>query len=76
MLGGKLADELEAEMQARIAGTDLGVPRRVGQYWYFWYRQEGQQYKVHARSGSLTTLKQSSKSPDVALHSLRPLMWH
>ena len=69
VLGGELADELEAEMHARIASTDQGVPRRVDQYLYFWYRQEDQQFKVHARSGSLTATQQYSKSPSVALHA-------
>ena len=49
VLGGDLAHQLEAEMAARIVTTDQGVPRRHDQYWYYWYRQEGQQYKVHAR---------------------------
>lgn len=49
VLGGDLARQLETEMTARIVTADQGVPRRLDQYWYFWYRQEGQQYKVHAR---------------------------
>jgi hypothetical protein len=51
VLGGQLADELEAEMAARVAMTDEGVPQRVGQFWTYWYRPKGQQYRVHARSG-------------------------
>ena len=51
VLGGDLAQQLEAEMRARIANTDRGVPTRFDQYWYYWYRREGQQYEVHARFG-------------------------
>ena len=54
VLGGELADELEAEMKARMVKADEGVATRNGQYWYYWYRREGQQYKVHARSISST----------------------
>ena len=50
VLGGLLADELEAEMKARIPTSDCGVPQRLDEYWYYWYRGVGQQYKVHARS--------------------------
>ena len=52
VLGGLLADELEAEMKARIPTSDRSVPQRLGQYWYYWHRGVGQQYKVHARSVS------------------------
>ena len=55
VLGGLLADELEAEMKARIPASDRGVPQRLDQYWYYWYRGVGQQYKVHARSVSCLT---------------------
>jgi len=54
LLGGQLSDQLEHEMKARIAEADQGVPRRVDQYWYYWYRRKGQQYKVHARSATLS----------------------
>jgi protease II len=49
VLEGQLADELEAEMAARVAMTDEGVPQRMGQFWSYWYRLKGQQYRVHAR---------------------------
>ena len=58
VLGGQLADQLEHEMKARIAEADQGVPMRVDEYWYYWYRRRGQQYKVHVRSATL-----SHKSP-------------
>ena len=38
-------------MAARMAMTDEGVPQSVGQFWTYWYRRMGQQYRVHARSG-------------------------
>ena len=52
VLGGLLADELEAEMKARIPTLDCSVPQRLDQYWYYWYRRAGEQYRVHARSVS------------------------
>ena len=42
-------------MAARVAMTDEGVPQRVGQFWTYWYRRKGQQYRVHARSGITET---------------------
>lgn len=49
VLGGDLADVLRDEMKARIAPDDHSVPQRVDLFWYYSYRQPGQQYRVHCR---------------------------
>lgn len=36
-------------MRARIAEADEGMPRQFGRHWYYWYRRQGQQHRVHAR---------------------------
>ena len=44
-----LADAIFAEMKAHTKETDLSVPVRMGDWWYFTRTIEGRQYAVHAR---------------------------
>lgn len=44
------ADNLYAEMLGRIKQTDLSVPVRMGEYWYFNRTEEGKQYPTYLRS--------------------------
>ena len=37
------------EMLARIKETDLSVPVRIGDYYYYSRTEEGQQYRIHCR---------------------------
>ncbi|NNG39660.1 S9 family peptidase [Flexivirga sp. ID2601S] len=44
-----LADEIFGEIKAHTQETDLSVPVRMGDWWYYTRTVEGQQYAVHAR---------------------------
>jgi len=45
-----LVDVLYNEMLGRIKQTDLSVPTRIGDYWYFNKTEEGKQYPTYLRS--------------------------
>lgn len=42
-------DDLYKEMLGRIKQTDLSVPYKLGDYWYFTKTEEGMQYPVYLR---------------------------
>jgi oligopeptidase B len=44
------ADALYKEMLGRIKQTDLSVPYKLGNYWYFTKTEEGKQYPTYLRS--------------------------
>ncbi len=46
------ADNLYKEMLGRIKQTDLSVPYKLGNYWYFNKTEEGKQYPTYLRSKS------------------------
>ncbi|MGN8050022.1 S9 family peptidase [Curtobacterium sp. 22159] len=48
-LGG-LRDRIFAEVKGRVQETDLSVPVRMGDWWYFTRTAEGNQYGVHCRA--------------------------
>ncbi|MFN0177444.1 MAG: S9 family peptidase [Gemmatimonadales bacterium] len=51
---GALEGTLYQEMLGRIRQTDLTVPYRDGDYWYYQRTEEGKQYPIHCRKrGSL-----------------------
>ncbi|MEQ1642716.1 MAG: S9 family peptidase [Pyrinomonadaceae bacterium] len=45
-----LADTLYKEMLGRIKQTDLSVPTKIGDWWYFTRSEEGKQYVTNLRS--------------------------
>ncbi|QQS41094.1 MAG: S9 family peptidase [Acidobacteriota bacterium] len=47
---GKFVDSLYEEMLGRIKQTDLSVPYKYGDFWYFTKTIEGKQYPVYLRS--------------------------
>lgn len=47
---GPLRETLFGEIRSRVQETDLSVPVRNGQWWYFSRTREGKQYPVHARA--------------------------
>jgi len=50
-----LQERLFQEMRGRIKETDLSVPERIGEYYYYSRTEAGKQYPIHARKrGSLT----------------------
>jgi oligopeptidase B len=49
-----LQDKLYQEMVGRIKETDLDVPEKMGDYYYYTRTEEGKQYKIYCRKkGSL-----------------------
>jgi oligopeptidase B len=46
----EFVDNLYKEMLGRIKQTDLSVPYKLGDYWYFNKTEEGKQYPVYLRS--------------------------
>ena len=49
-----LQEKLYKELRSRIKETDLSVPERMGDYYYYTRLEEGKQYPVHCRKkGSL-----------------------
>src|SRR5829696_4562050 len=48
----QFADDLYKEMLGRIKQTDLSVPVKMGEYWYFNKTEEGKQYPTYLRSKS------------------------
>ena len=50
-----LQERLFQEMRGRIKETDLSVPERIGEYFYYSRTEAGKQYPIYARKrGSLT----------------------
>jgi oligopeptidase B len=47
-----LVDTLYKEILGRIKQTDLSVPYKLGEYWYFTKTEEGKQYPTYLRSRS------------------------
>ena len=45
-----LRDRIFAEVKNRVQETDLSVPVRMGDWWYFTRTAEGSQYGVHCRA--------------------------
>jgi len=53
-----LRDELYKEMLSHIKQTDVSVPYRDGDYWYYSRTEEGQQYSIYCRK------RDTALSPD------------
>ena len=58
----EFVDNLYKEMLGRIKQTDLSVPYKFGEYWYFNKTEEGKQYPVYLRSKS-----KDGRDPEVLL---------
>ncbi|MBK7707482.1 MAG: S9 family peptidase [Acidobacteria bacterium] len=56
------ADGLYNEMLGRIKQTDMSVPYRIGDYWYFTTTEEGKQYPTYLRSRT-----KDLKNPEVLI---------
>jgi oligopeptidase B len=54
-----LQEKLYQEILGRIKQTDLSVPYRLGDYWYYTRTEKGKQYPIHCRKrGSLEASEQ------------------
>ncbi|GGH63259.1 S9 family peptidase [Rothia aerolata] len=49
-----LRETIFQEIKSRVLETDLSVPTRVGDWWYFTRTIEGEQYPVYCRVAALT----------------------
>ncbi len=63
-----LQELLYQEMKGRIKETDLSVPYRKGEWWYYSRTEEGQQYPIHCRRRGSPT-----EGPEVVLLDLNAL---
>ncbi|MER3522795.1 MAG: oligopeptidase B [Ignavibacteria bacterium] len=55
----ELEENLFAEMKARIKQTDLSVPYKLDDYYYYTRYEEGKEYPIYCRKrGSLTALEE------------------
>ena len=48
-----LREELYAEMLSHVKQTDVSVPFRDGEWWYYTRTEEGQQYAIHCRKAAV-----------------------
>jgi oligopeptidase B len=63
-----LQEALYLEMKGRIKETDLSVPYRKGDWWYYSRTEEGQQYPIHCRR-----LGSATEGPEEVLVDLNAL---
>lgn len=76
---GKFVDSLYDEMLGRIKQTDLSVPYKYGDFWYFTKTIEGKQYPVYLRSKTRegkdpeTLLDQNKMAEGYKFFSIRSL---
>ena len=62
----RLQDKLYKEMEARIKQTDMEVPVKIDNYYYYGRTEEGQQYKIYCRKkGSLDAAEEIILDPNV-----------
>ncbi|MGD0628949.1 MAG: S9 family peptidase [Terracidiphilus sp.] len=60
-LGG-LRDELYQEMLSHVKQTDVSVPFRDGDWWYYTRTEEGQQYSIHCRKSASENMTPGARS--------------
>ncbi|MBV8113817.1 MAG: S9 family peptidase [Silvibacterium sp.] len=63
----ELQKELYAEMLSHIKETDVSVPFRDGQYWYYSRTEEGLQYPIYCRKPGLADAADSNAAEEVIL---------
>ncbi|MFN7694146.1 MAG: S9 family peptidase [Burkholderiales bacterium] len=67
------ADTLYQEFLGRIQQSDLGVPTRQGQWYYYSRTVQGQQYPIHARRRANAELGYDGQAPEEVLLDLNLL---
>ena len=77
----ELQEQLYREMLGRIQETDLSVPERIDDWWYYARTEEGKQYPIHCRRRNLVDAPEevildqnalAGGSPYFRLGGLRP----
>src|ERR1700723_2505042 len=64
-----LREQLYQEMLSHVKQTDVSVPFREGDFWYYTRTEEGRQYAIHCRrpaNPSLVAGSQSEPEPEEA----------
>jgi oligopeptidase B len=61
-----LREELYREMLSHVKQTDVSVPYRDGDWWYYTRTEEGQQYAIHCRKPG-TALAPEENAPEQVL---------
>ena len=61
---GDLREAIFAEIKGRTQETDLSVPTRKGDWWYYTRTIEGKQYRLHCRRRVLSADERPPMSPD------------
>ncbi|HUX46065.1 MAG TPA: S9 family peptidase [Terracidiphilus sp.] len=59
-----LRDQLYQEMLSHIQQTDVSVPFRDGDWWYYTRTEEGLQYPIHCRKPASAPLTSPANAPD------------
>lgn len=62
-----LADKVFGEIKAHTKETDLSVPVRMGDWWYFTRTVEGEQYAVHVRVPYVARAERPDPQPGTPL---------
>jgi len=57
-----LREELYQEMLSHVKQTDVSVPFRDGDWWYYTRTEEGLQYAIHCRPTALPTQPKTRRS--------------
>jgi oligopeptidase B len=67
----ELRDQLNTEMLSHIKQTDVSVPFRDGDWWYYTRTQEGLQYAIHCRKRGGAAGPESAEQEEVILDGNR-----
>jgi oligopeptidase B len=60
-----LREQIFEEIKSRTLETDLSVPTRLGDWWYYTRTIEGQQYALHCRTAAQSSDRPGSWDPPV-----------
>ena len=56
-----LREELYQEMLSHIKQTDVSVPFRDGDWWYYTRTEEGRQYAIHCRTRTAPRTRRTTR---------------
>jgi oligopeptidase B len=67
-----LREELYGEMLSHMKQTDVSVPFRDGDWWYYTRTEEGSQYAIHCRKRSCPSATEETPEPGVSVSAGAP----